>query len=175
MPASDFKYASKQSVHGGEKGLVYANVGRLYFVRGCATGVDANLFAVLKILVDEHALALNVNSLCTGKHSKNSRHYAKPCIAADCNRVGLTKETWQPFTVANPHGRKLVEYLIEQGWMVGEGSPSRPGLLLGPPKSALNPSQIDHSTHLHFSLGRYPPGQPPGAGEAIEEEPQDDI
>ena len=75
MPASDYKWASKEAVHSGEKGLVYANVGRLYFVRGCATGVDANLFAVLKILVDEHKVALNVNSLCTGKHSKNCLLY----------------------------------------------------------------------------------------------------
>jgi hypothetical protein len=174
MPASDYRYRSGQAVHAAEKGQVYANMGRIFFVRGCQTGLDANLFATLKICVDEFKVALNVNSLCTGKHSKNSRHYAKPCLAADCNRIGPTRATWQPFTEYNPYGIKMVEYLLQQGWMVGEGDPARPGLLLGPPRTKWNSSSIDHSTHLHLSIARWAPGSPP---EAIEQlvEPTDDV
>lgn len=175
MPASDYRYASGQAVKAGEKGQVYQNVGRLYYQRGCSSGVDAHLHAVLKILVDEHAVALNVNSLCTGKHSKNSRHYAKPCLAADCNKVGKTKATWQPFTVHNPDGQRIVEYLLDNGWLIGEGEPTRPGLLLGPARSRWNPTSIDHSTHLHMSIARWAPGMMPPGAEAMEAEPSEDV
>lgn len=173
MPASDYRYATRNAVHAGEKGEVYSNVGRLYFARGCKSGVDANLFAVLKILVDEFECSLNVNSLCTGRHSKGSRHYALPCLAADCNRVGRSRSTWQPFTVYNATGRAIADYLIKNGWMVGEGDPARPGLLLGPAHSALNPTRMDHSTHLHFSIARWAPGSPPGDIEDLVEPAED--
>lgn len=173
MPLSQFRFASRIPVHAAEKGKLYSNVGRIYVARACVYGIDAYLWATLKVLVDELGIALNVNSFCTGKHSPNSRHYARPCLAADCNRVGKTAGNWQPFTVENPDGQRVVDLLLQAGWSVGEGIPTRPGLLLGPPRTRLNPTSIPHDGHLHVSCGRYAPGGPPGAEEI--EEPFEDV
>lgn len=116
-------------------------------------GIDENLFGVLKVLVDSLLLHIVVNSVDTGRHATNSRHYAH--LAADINKIALVGEKLPRVTILNEHTFAVVHWLLGHGFRIGEGAYNPgPGLLLGPIGSVFNPSDTDHSTHLHMSLGR---------------------
>lgn len=165
MPLSDYQRGTGQLVHAGEKGKVYSNVGQLYVSRAALHGFDANLFACLKIIVDTLALKININSIDTGTHSPNSRHYGGRAI--DTNKVNkVGQKGWKQQTQSNPLSIAIVELCRREGWHIGEGG-NFPGVLLGPPWSSFNPTAWDHATHLHLSIARAPhaPGAEPGAAD----------
>ena len=167
MPLSDFRVGSGQRVHAGKKGKLYPPPGKvggggaIYVSRAAVRGPDAHLWAALKVAVDVLDLAIQVNSIDTGQHSPNSRHYAG--LAVDINKVGERRDSWQQATMTNPFAVELVDLFLHAGWQIGEGDPFRAGILLGPPRTKWNSSGIDHSTHLHLSLARLP--RPPGSTE----------
>ncbi len=169
MPLTDYLTASGQRVHGGQQGLVYSNAGRIWISTPAHIGIDSNLFACLKICVDILHLSINVNSIDTGQHSLNSRHYTGR--AADINKVGPILGSQQQATLTNPHAQRLVHYLMANGFRAGEGGPWA-SILWGPIHTSLNPSSINHSTHLHCSVP-YAVGAP-GSPNAVEE-PTEDI
>lgn len=149
MPLSDYLTASGHRVHGGEQGLVYTNVGRIWFSKAPKVGIDSNLLAVLKIAVDQLHLTININSVDTGTHSPSSRHYSGR--AADINKVGPILGQREQATLTNPHALRLARFLLANGFRIGEGGPWA-AVLFGPVHTALNPTGISHDTHLHASL-----------------------
>jgi len=167
MPLAEFRYASGHKVHAGDKGRVYppkgyvGGGGVIYVLRAAIHGPDANLWGALKVASDDLNVTLQVNSFDTGTHSPNSRHYAG--LAADINKMGDKRSTWQQVTMNNRFAVEFVDLFLAAGWRIGEGDPTRAGILLGPPHSRWNPTGIDHTTHLHLSIARFRPGEmPPG-------------
>jgi hypothetical protein len=152
VPIEAFLHASGIRVHAGQQGLLYHNVGEISVSRASVHGVDQNLWAILKIVVDHLALTVNVNSIDTGQHVVHSRHASGRAV--DINRVGAVTQTPGQATLANAAAMRLVRHLQEHGFHVGEGAPPRPGLLFGPVHTPLNPTGIDHATHLHMSIPR---------------------
>jgi hypothetical protein len=169
MPVEEYLTASGRRVHGGEAGVVYSETGTILFHRAPVKGIDENLFAVLKIAVDQMGLYLVISSIDTGHHVPGSRHYDGR--AADISRVGSSSRTVKSAGLSNPFASRLATYLQRHGFRVGEGGPW-PGLLWGPVQSPLNPTSIPHDTHLHCSLPRRP-GE--GAGGPGEVEPLEDL
>lgn len=162
MPLSDFRFGTGELVHAGKKGRVYSNVGQIYVTRPAKAGFDANLFGALKVIVDSLKIAINVNSVDTGRHSTNSRHYDHRAV--DTNKVRkIGNKSWQQQAQSNRLSIAIVNLALENGWHIGEGG-NFPGVLLGPPWSTFNPTAFDHATHLHLSIARRPgaPGAPPG-------------
>jgi hypothetical protein len=152
VPIETFVHASGIRVHAGQQGLLYQNVGKIRVSKASIHGVDQNLWAILKIVVDELAFTINVNSIDTGQHIPNSRHASGRAV--DINRVGAVTETPGQATLANAAAMRLVRLLRAHGFHVGEGAPPRPGLLFGPVHTPLNPTGIDHAMHLHMSIPR---------------------
>lgn len=151
---SDYLRASGVLVHKGETGEVYENVGRINISKASIRGMDQNLFACLKIVVDQLKLAINVNSIDTGAHAKGSRHYVGR--AADINKISDVADTTpDQAMLTNPKALEMVEYLLAEGFHVGEGKPWA-AVLFGPPRTRWNPSTSDHTTHLHLSLAPRP-------------------
>lgn len=150
MPLSDYLVASGERLLAGKTGVVYENVGRITVTHAARVGVDQNLFACLKIAADQLALWLNVNSIDSGEHVKNSRHTFGRAV--DINQVTPvgTKEPWQA-TPANSQAERLVLYLLAHGFHVGERRPWA-ALLFGAVGTRYNPSPVDHGTHMHVSL-----------------------
>jgi hypothetical protein len=157
---SDFKWASGVLVHADSSGVQYTAQGQIVFEKPDPKGIDSSLFAVLKIAVDHLHIAINVNSLTTGTHVPTSRHYSGR--AADINRIGSMDGPMMQSTLQNAQALRLVAFLRQNGWHLGEGGPW-PGLFLGPPHTGLNVCGVDHSRHLHVSIPRRPqPGAAPG-------------
>ena len=156
MPIADFLAASGVRVHAHEIGLLYASEGSLWVSKPAIRGIDSHLFACLKIACDECQLALNVNSIDTGEHAPNSRHYQGRAV--DINKVVVSgqsfKATGAQATLENPRALKLLHYLLAQGFRIGEGG-AWPGLFFGPPHTRYCPIAVDHSRHLHVSLPRH--------------------
>ncbi len=155
MPASEYLHASGIKVHAGEEGLLYRGTGRIYCSKASLRGIDSHLFAVLKMAVDQLHLSINVNSVDTGEHAKNSRHYRG--MAVDINKVisvGPGEPEWEQATLANKAAMKLFYWLRSAGFCVGERVEGRsvPGLIFGPTHSRYNPTSISHDTHLHVSV-----------------------
>lgn len=152
MPLADFKYGTGELLHGGEAGRLYSNVGQIYVSRAGVKGFDANLFGALKVIVDTLRVKINVNSIDTGTHSPNSRHYANRAI--DSNKIArVGKADWQQQTATNPLSLDFMRLCLDSGWHIGEGG-NWPGVLLGPPFTVFNPTPYDHATHLHMSIAR---------------------
>ncbi len=156
MPISDYLRATGVLIHAGETGVLYSNVGRIIVAKAAIRGIDQNLWACLKIAVDHLKLDVNVNSIDTGQHVQNSRHYQGR--AADINKFSVVgDETPDQAMLTNPKALQMVEYLLIEGFHVGEGKPWA-AILFGPPRTRWNPSRIDHTTHLHVSLAPKPRG-----------------
>lgn len=150
MPISDYLRATGILILAGEEGQVYLNVGKIAITKAPIRGLDQNLFAVLKIVVDELKLSIQVNSVDTGKHAQNSRHYVGR--AADINKISVMGDTTpDQAMMSNPKAREMVEYLLAGGFHIGEGKPWA-AILFGPPRTRYNPTTSDHTTHLHMSL-----------------------
>lgn len=156
MPLTDFLNASGQRVHAGETGCVYNRVGQIWISRASVKGVDANLWGALKHCVDVLGLKINVNSVDTGGHVANSRHYQGRAV--DINRID---RVGSPFVapshvaeLANVEALMLVNYLLAHGFGIGERkrNQSQPGVIFGQPGYKWNPTSLDHSTHLHVSI-----------------------
>ncbi len=154
MPISDYLRATGILVHAGETGEVYENVGRITISNAAIRGVDQNMWACLKIAVDELKLAINVNSIDTGAHAKGSRHYVGRAV--DINKISAVGDTTpDQAMLSNPKAREMIEYLLAEGFHIGEGKPWA-AILFGPPRTRWNPSTSDHTTHLHMSLAPKP-------------------
>jgi len=154
VPISDYLRASGTRVHAGETGQVYLNVGKIAISKASIRGMDANLFAVLKIVVDQLTLSINVNSVDTGQHAKGSRHYVGRAV--DINKISRMGDTTpDQAMLTNLLAREMVEYLLAEGFHVGEGKPWA-AVLFGPPRTRWNTSKADHTTHLHMSLAPRP-------------------
>lgn len=165
MPVDQYLVAAGRRRFAGQAGILYANVGQLHVSKAPTKGVDENLWAVLKTAVDTLRLALNINSIDTGKHVPTSRHYTGRAV--DINKVGAAGTVWRQATLHNSDAMRLVRWLQAHGFRAGEGGPW-PAVIFGPPHSALNPTGVDHSSHLHVSL----PLSPGDAGDEEWAEPE---
>lgn len=151
MPIADYLRATGVRVHGGEVGEVYKNVGKITFARAPIKGADENLFACLKIAADQLKLWIGCSSIDTGTHTKGSRHYTGR--AADISEVTpMTDSSPNAAFLTNSDAVRLVTYLLEEGFHVGEGKPWA-AVLFGPPRSRWNSSIVDHRDHVHVSIG----------------------
>lgn len=135
----------------GKQGMLYVGKGRIECSRAAHTGIDANLWSALKLAVDDLGIVIIVNSIDTGQHTPNSRHYVG--CAVDINRVGTVTGKLLGATLGNPAAMMLVSYLQRSGFRVGEGGPWA-ALLFGPAHTALNPTDLPHTNHLHVSIAR---------------------
>lgn len=154
MPLADFLNASGNRIMKGMKGEVYSNVGQIYFEKAPKIGIDANLWACLKIAVDQTGLAIEVNSIDTGEHVKNSRHYQGRAVDIHIVvRAGNELSQHANAYLTNGEASKFYHYLLEHGFNVGEGK-AWPAVIWGPVHTHTNPTGIDHQNHLHVSLGR---------------------
>jgi hypothetical protein len=156
MPLQDFLEPAGTLVHAGETGCVYSKVGQIWISRAATRGVDANLWGALKHCVDVLGLKINVNSIDTGQHARNSRHYQGRAV--DINRVddvgGPSTAPMIHATLANPYAVRLVNYLLANGFGIGERKrgQSQDGVIFGPPGHKWNPTTSDHHHHVHISL-----------------------
>ena len=153
MPIESFLNASGIRIKRGMKGLVYDGTGQIYFSKAPKIGIDSNLWACLKIAVDQTGLAVEVSSVDTGRHVPGSRHYQGR--AADIHvviRVG-NKLVGTNANLANAEASKFYHYLLDHGFHVGEGR-AWPAVIWGPPHTHTNPTGIPHDSHLHVSLPR---------------------
>lgn len=139
------------------KGIWYSRAdqggGVIECSRAPLMGIDGSLFGLLKVLVDQLHLHIVINSVDTGRHALDSRHYLH--LAVDINKIAHVGEPLAQVTILNEHALAVVHWLLGHGFQIGEGPHNPgPGVLLGPVGSAFNPSSSDHSGHLHCSLGR---------------------
>lgn len=154
MPVSDYLRASGVRIKPGVTGEVYENVGRITISKAATRGMDQNMFAVLKIVVDQLKLSVQINSIDTGLHSPGSRHYVGRAV--DINKISdVGDSTPDQAMLNNPKAIQMVEYLLAEGFHIGEGKPWA-AILFGPPRTRWNPSRSDHVNHLHMSLGPRP-------------------
>ena len=135
----------------GESGRIYRNVGEVWIDTPARTGIDSNLWGVLKASADALRLILHVSSIDTGRHSRTSRHYVG--LAADVWRVGPAGKAPPVVTADDPVCERLAWWLWNKGMCHYENGPW-PAVLYGPPRSAYNKTSSDHSDHLHLSLPR---------------------
>ena len=157
MPLTDFLEASGKCVHAGVTGCLYeSRAGEIWVSKAAIKGVDANLWGALKHCVDVLGIKVNINSIDTGKHAYNSRHYQGRAV--DINKIdrmdaGIAAPTHQAM-LDNVEALRLVNYLLANGFKVGERNKwgSHSGILFGPIKSKYNPTLVEHSTHLHLGL-----------------------
>lgn len=152
MPLTDFLEASGKCVHAGETGCLYDSKGQIWVSKAAIKGVDTNLWGALKHCVDVLGIKVNINSIDTGKHAYNSRHYQGRAV--DINKVSLVSHPFQQAMLDNVEALRLVNYLLANGFKVGERNKwgSHSGILFGPIKSKYNPTLVEHSTHLHLGL-----------------------
>ena len=158
MPIQDFETASGNRIMAGKKGLVYSSTGQIHFVNAPVKGIDQNLWACLKIAVDQTGLFIRVNSVDTGAHVPGSRHYQGRAVDIDqVVRAGVDlgrlPASLSSANLTNREAAKFYRYLRENGFHIGEGRPW-PAVIWGPPHSHINPTSINHSTHIHVSLPR---------------------
>ena len=125
--------------------------GILEIARAPIRGIDSHLWMAIKTAVDELKLHVILSSIDTGTHAVNSRHYTGR--AADSNRIGSANGMVMVASSRNDHAVRLVQWLLAHGFHIGEGKPWA-AILFGPVQSHFNPTDIDHSTHLHLSLPR---------------------
>jgi hypothetical protein len=156
MPLADFLEPSGVRVHAGETGCVYERVGQIWISKASIRGVDSNLWGALKHCVDVLGLKINCNSLDTGRHAVNSRHYQGRAV--DINRIdkagGPQGSPMVQATTSNPWAVQLVSYLLANGFGVGErrSGQSQDGVIFGPPGHKWNPTKSDHHHHVHLSI-----------------------
>ncbi len=113
-------------------------------------GLDDRLFRILRMMVDELGVSINILSVDTGQHVPGSRHYHGRAV--DVDHIGGLPVGW-----ANSH--------IDQGrvqhWLRSHCfGPAEDGLdghvralLFGPPESSGNRSSLPHLHHMHISVG----------------------
>ena len=118
-------------------------------------GVDENLWACLRIAVDQLGLAISLHAPDPDRGR-----------AVTIRKIGKEGRVWHPATLANPDALRLAEYLRRHGFHVGEDGEG-PTLRLGPPHTALNPTPGDHAQQLVVSLPRHS-APAPGNGAALE-------
>lgn len=145
--------ASGVKVHAGQKGLIYEGAGQIYFKKAARRGIDSHLFACLKIAVDQTKLAVEVNSVDTGGYVVGSRHWDGRAVdihivVKSGNNLGTPNAN-----LANQEASKFYKFLMQNGFHVSESRPWA-AVIWGPVHSATNPTDIDHSLHLHVSLGK---------------------
>jgi hypothetical protein len=154
VPLGEYLQASGVRVRAGETGLLYKapSGGRIYCSKASVQGIDENLWAVLKMAAWDLGLAFNVNSVDTGIHSPNSRHFRG--LAVDINKVGEDAERWEPATLENRSAMRLYFWLRSAGFRIGEraAGQSVPGVLFGAVGHRYNPSGASHAAHLHVSI-----------------------
>lgn len=156
MIAPTLLIASGRRVLAGQSGEVHIGAGKISIARAPIHGVDDHLWLILKLAVDDLRLPVLVSSVDTGQHVPGSRHYDGRAV--DISKVGLAGGRWKPATLNNADAGHLANWLLANGFRIGEGGPW-PAILFGPPHTRLNPSSIDHSTHLHVSLPKVVPGE----------------
>ena len=152
MPLTDFLNASNLRVHAGEAGRIYSKTGEIWISKASLKGIDSSLWGALKHCVDVLGLGIQINSIDTGHHVKNSRHYQGRAV--DINRIWNMGGPMKLAELANVEALKLVNYLLANGFGIGERKSGNVqcGIIFGPPHSKWNPTSIDHSTHLHVSV-----------------------
>src|SRR5207237_4942227 len=80
----------------GKAGRWYTGRGVIDCLRAPLRGVDANLFGVLKAIVDTLGLVIVIASVDTGAHVKGSRHYQNRAV--DLGLIGFTGRASDPVT-----------------------------------------------------------------------------
>lgn len=154
MPLTEYLKPAGIRVHAGEVGLLYRapSGGRIYVSKASLKGLDQNLWAILKMGVWELGLSIRANSIDTGAHNFNSRHYKG--LAVDIDHVGEGPESWKLATLENRQAMRLYFWLRSAGFRVGEraGGKAVPGIIFGPVGSKYNPSTSTHEHHIHASL-----------------------
>jgi hypothetical protein len=156
MPLIDFLEPSSVRVHAGETGCIYSKVGEIWISKASIRGVNANLWGALKHCVDTLGLKIQVNSIDTGEHAPNSRHYQGRAV--DINRVdrmpGPQTAPLGRATLGNIEAVRLVSYLLANGFGIGERKrgQSQDGVIFGPPGHKWNPTSSDHHHHIHISI-----------------------
>jgi hypothetical protein len=154
VPIKDYLQASGVRVRAGQTGLVFRSPsgGRIYCSKASVRGLDQNLFAVLKHAVTVTGLSINLNSVDTGKHAPNSRHYKG--LAVDINKVGEDADSMEQATLQNKSAMRLYFWLRSAGFQIGERQrgQSVPGVIFGPIGHKFNPSGSPHARHLHASI-----------------------
>lgn len=173
MPMEAFLIAAGGRNHAGKTGLLYDHVGRISVSQAARPGVDENLWACLKIAVDELRLAINIDSMDMGSPGPISLHGEGRAVTV--NRVGAVHKKWRAATLRNPQAVQLTRYLLAHGFQVGAGTggaeggvppegktgthkadgglgPGQAALLFGPAGTLWNPSERPHTHHLHLSL-----------------------
>lgn len=153
MPLEDLKHASGVRILKGNRGTVYKSAtGEVIFRRAPTTGIDQNLFGVLKATATHLGIVMVVSSIDTGKHATHSRHYSG--CAADIAQ--LAEFGKKPAAVRWPDALadELAHWLRFCGFKPYEGG-DWPCCLWGAPHTAGNQTAVDHRDHLHVSISPF--------------------
>jgi hypothetical protein len=141
----------------GASGLVHDGAGAIRIREGAVIhGIDKVLWRWLILAADELRVAIYISSGDSGTHVPNSRHYLG--LAVDISRIGRPGGTLEPVTIQNGLAVQFAAWTLSHGFRARErvSNKSVAGILFGPAGYRWNPSQIDHSDHIHWSILRPP-------------------
>lgn len=142
--------ASGARILKGISGSVYKHGGQILITKAAVKGIDSNLLKILEAVVDDLGIVITLDSIDTGEHVPASRHYHG--TAVDIDRVYAVGQEPKIANLANYEARKLVVWLIDQGFTAGHENGPYPAVLFGPVGTKWNQTRIAHQNHVHVSL-----------------------
>lgn len=148
---SGYLKASGVRINGGKEGVWYDDgKGKITCVKAPVVGIDSHLLTLTEDVVSDLGLSLTINSVDTGQHVPDSRHYDGR--AEDIDELHPYGSDPIPVTLANPHAVAFVDHLIANGFTAGHENGPYAAVLFGPVGTKWNMTDVPHEHHIHVSV-----------------------
>lgn len=161
-----YEIGSGHRILAGKMGTLYSGKrGSIIVAKAAVVGIDDHLWMVAQILVEQMGFCMLINSIDTGTHAPDSRHFVG--CAFDTDMIGVDHTHLRAVNVLSSLAVQAATWLHSQGFEYHEMGPHA-AVLLGPVHSSMNETGSSHVGHMHISIQR-----PPGATAVSETEAAD--